>query len=285
VNKAPPVPGSKHIFDEVVIKALVLDWQEDKSEATFEKILQLIDGMVHAIVYTRGIHRYEDMDEIMQKLRIKIWRVLDMFDVERGSIHNFLTIVVHNTLGHINTELINRAARFCSTESLNGERSILDRTPAPETDTSPTDDLTYRLMQVRTTRHDPQELEAQRWLVKSFIDAGFLIRRYEAANAMTKVYGIPGDRSRQLYDETLVEIRRQVIEFIKIPKAGKMRGTRQKPLAPLRDSMSEERFDKLVFLLRGIAPSVRLCTLEIIDGYRLARPLFENEYVANIQVQ
>jgi hypothetical protein len=281
VNKQAPAPKPKQIFDEEVIKALVLDWQEDHSETTFEKILELIDGMVHAIVYTRGIHRYEDMDEIMQKLRIKIWRVLDKFDIERGmveggSIHNFLTIVVHNTLGHINTELINRANRFCSTESLNGEMSILDRTPAPETDMSPTDDVTYRLMQVRTTPHDEKEREAQRWLVKSFIDAGFLIRRYEAANAMTKVYGIPGDRSRQLYDETLVEIRRQVIGCIKIPKAGKMRGTRQKPLAPLRKSMSEERFDKLVFLMRGIAPSVRLCTLEIIDGYRLSRPLFEN---------
>jgi hypothetical protein len=277
LNKIPPAPGAKQIFDETVIKALVLDWQEFHTEACFERILELIDGMVHAIVYTRGIHRYEEMDEIVQKLRIKIWRVLDMFDVERGSIHNFLTIVVHNTLGHINTELINRAARFCSTESMNGERSLLDRTPAPDCDTCGSDDLTYRLMQVKTTRTDAKELDAQRWLVRSFIDSGFLIRRYEAANAMTKVYDIPGDRSRQLYDETLVEIRRQVIQFIKVPHAGKMRGTRQKPLAPLREHLTEERFDKLVFLLRGIAPSVRLSTLEIIDGYRLSRPLFTNE--------
>ena len=277
MNKATPAPGAKQIFDEAVIKALVLEWQETHSEYKFERILELIDGMVHAIVYTRGIHRYEEMDEIIQKLRIKIWRVLDMFDVERGSIHNFLTIVVHNTLGHINTELINRAARFCSTESINGERSLLDRTPAPDTDTCASDDLNYRLMQVKTTRTDDRELDAQRWLVRSFIDSGFLIRRYEAANAMTKVYDIPGDRSRQLYDETLIEIRRQVINFIKIPHAGKMRGTRQKPLAPLREWLSEERFDKLVFLMRGIAPSVRLSTLEIIDGYRLSRPLFSDE--------
>lgn len=277
MSKTPPVPGAKQIFDEVVIKALVLDWQENHSETSFEKILELIDGMIHAIVYTRGIHRYEAMDEIIQKLHIKIWRVLDMFDVQRGSIHNFLTIVVHNTLGHINTELINRAARFCSTESLNGERSLLDHTPAPDGDTAASDDITYRLMQVKTTRDDPRELEAQRWLVRSFIDSGFLIRRYEAANAMTRVYDIPGDQSRRLYDETLVEIRRQVIAFIKVPHAGKMRGTRQKPLAPLRKNLSEERFDKLVFLMRGIAPSVRLSTLEIIDGYRLSRPLFNVE--------
>ncbi len=274
MKSTPPAPGSKHIFDEESIKALVLEWQESPTDTLFAEILDRVDGVIHAIVYTRGIHRYEDLDEIIQKLRIKLWKVLPMFDVERGSLFNFITIVTHNTLGHINTELINRANRFCSTESINGERSILDSTPAPDVDQCNSDDVTYKLMKVRTTRTDPMELDAQRWLVKSFIDAGFLLRRYEAANAMTRVYGIPGDRSRQLYDETLVEIRRQVIDCIKIPKAGKMRGTRQKPLTPFRECLSPARFDKLVFLLRGIAPSVLLSTLEIIDGYRLSRPLF-----------
>jgi hypothetical protein len=269
-KKAP----DKFLSEEETI-ALVNAYVKDRKQEVFEEILDRIDGMVHAIIYERGIHRFEDIDEIMQKLRIKIWRVLPQFDASRGKFFTFVTIVVHNTLGHINTELINRSSRFTSIES-NGESSLLDVLPAPEDYCDVREEVNVNIMNVRTTCTIYKEIKAQRWLVLSFIESQFTIRRHEAANAMVKVFAISKDRSRELYDQTLLELRRQLLHHAKIPtmKLSQLLGTRQKPLAPYLKTQGQERFDKLVFLMRGVAPSVNFNPNVLIDGSNLSKPLF-----------
>ncbi len=268
-------PG-KHFFDEEEVKALVVLYLKDKSEDIFAEILRQIDGVIHAIIYERGIHRYEDMDELVQKIHIKIWRVLGKFDPARGKFYSFITIVTHNTLGHINTELINRSSKFTPLE-INGDKSLLDTLPAKDDDSEMREDVSVNINKILTTCTIDKEINAQRWLVRSFVDSNFSIRRHEAANCMMKVFAISKERSRELYDQTLLEVRRQLLQYAKIPmvKVSQLRGTRQKPLALYFKTQGQERFNKLVFLMRGIAPSANFNPANLIDGSPFSKKLFE----------
>jgi hypothetical protein len=72
-------------------------------------------------------------------------------------------------------------------------------------------DLIARLRMVRTPCTDPFELRAQKWFVESFLDCEFHIKRHQAANCAMQVYGLDHRRSRDLFDLTLVAIRRELI--------------------------------------------------------------------------
>jgi hypothetical protein len=52
---------------------------------------------------------------------------------------------------------------------------------------------------------DETELSAQRWYIESFCADGFEHRRHECADAAMTVYGLSHDRSRELYDLTMLE--------------------------------------------------------------------------------
>jgi DNA-directed RNA polymerase specialized sigma24 family protein len=272
VKKTPGKP----FFDETQVKALVVEYLRTKDGDIFADILNKIDGVIHAIIYERGIHRYEEMDELVQKIHIKIWRVLGKFDPSRGKLYSFITIVTHNTLGHINTELINRSAKLTPLEC-DGERSLLDTLPAKEDSSEMHEDVSVNIKKILTTCTLDKEIAAQRWLVRSFIDSHFSIRRHESANSMMKVFSISKERSRELYDQTLLEVRRQLLQYVKIPivKVSQLRGTRQKPLASYFKTQGQDRFNKLVFLMGGVAPSANFNPNNLIDGSPFSKQLFE----------
>jgi hypothetical protein len=268
-------PG-KPFFDEEEVKALVVEYLKEKDGAIFAQILSKIDGVIHAIIYERGINRYEEMDELVQKLHIKIWRVLPKFDPARGKLYSFITIVAHNTLGHINTELINRSSKFTPIE-VNGERSLIDTLPARDDNSEMHEDVSVNIKKILTCCTIDREIKAQQWLVRSFIESHFSIRRHESANCMMKVFNISKERSRELYDQTLLEVRRQLLQYAKIPavRVSQLRGTRQKPLASYFKTQGQERFNKLVFLMRGVAPSANFNPNNLIDGSPFSKQLFD----------
>ncbi len=270
VNK----PG-RHFFDEEEVKALVVLYLKNKSSDVFAEILRQIDGVINAIIYERGIHRYEEMDELLQKIHIKIWRVLSKFDPARGKLYSFITIVTHNTLGHINTELINRSSKFTPLEC-NGEKSLLDTLQAKDDDAEMREDVGVNIKKILTTCTIDKEINAQRWLVLSFVESNFSIRRHEAANSMMKVFAISKERSRELYDQTILEVRRQLLQYAKIPtvKVSQIKGTRQKALAAYFKTQGQERFNKLVFLMRGSSLSANFNPNNLIDGSVFAYRLF-----------
>jgi len=102
--------------------------------------------------------------------------------------------------------------------------------PARAEDRSAIDDITHRIKSdARTTLTDPVELSAQRWFIESFTADGFESPRHECANAAMAVHSLGHARSRELYDLTMLEVRRVLYDDLKgrqpIP-AGRLLGTR-----------------------------------------------------------
>lgn len=72
----------------------------------------------------------------------------------------------------------------------------------------------------------------QRWLVRGLVDSEFALKRHEASDAMTLVYGLSPVRSRQIHARTLLEVRRQLLDVVELPAVTRANpiGTRGKAL-------------------------------------------------------
>ena len=144
--------------------------------------------------------------------------------------------------------------------------SVIGQLVAKPDDRSGTDDITHKIkMGVKTILSDRLELEAQRWYVESFTDDGFEHRRHECANAAIAVYGLSHASARELYDLTMLEVRRVLYDDVKPPKQaiapGRLLGTRSAWMARYSNLMSSDEFTKFVVLMRNLA----LYVLLIVD--------------------
>jgi hypothetical protein len=113
---------------------------------------------------------------------------------------------------------------------------------------------------VRTPCRDENEIEAQRWLVSSFLDADFGLKRYEAADSMSTVYGLGHGQSRRLFDLTLVSIRRELLTDrpLAFIRPSSLARTRSEAIIRYVRFLSAEEFSRLACLLKDLAPSIVL---------------------------
>jgi hypothetical protein len=261
----------KYSFDEEATQELVLRWQKTKCERTLEDIFRNADGMIRALIFSRGIYQYMETAEVLSSIQFKLWKGLPRFDPTKGRLYSFLTRSIHNRISTLQADTY----KSPNHESLD-EEQWENMNHATDDDGYGVEDLSYRIMQVKTICTDEHELEAQRWLVKSFISSGFHIRRHDAANAMSAVYGINRVRARQLHDYTLLEVRRAVIDGTTPPTVttNDLCGTRQKALRKYANELTQAEFSLLVFLMRNLSSSIIEDVSCVLYGYTTAKPLF-----------
>jgi hypothetical protein len=122
------------------------------------------------------------------------------------------------------------------------------------------DDLAHRIRSsVKTTLTDSVEVAAQRWYVDSFLDGAFELRRHQCADAAMQVYGVSHDRSRELYDLTVLEVRR--VLYPDLPPrqpiaAGRLLGTRCAWMTRYAHLMDAVEFTKFVTLTKNLSPFI-----------------------------
>jgi len=97
--------------------------------------------------------------------------------------------------------------------------------------------------------------------IESFLADGFDSRRHECANAAMSVHNLSHERSRELYDLTMLEVRRLVYDVLPPRQpitAGRLLGTRAVWMTRYAPLMSASEFSKFVVLMRDLAPYVLL---------------------------
>jgi hypothetical protein len=115
-------------------------------------------------------------------------------------------------------------------------------------DYSIADDLAHRIRcEAKTMLTDTQEVDAQRWFIDSFTDDGFASRRHACADACMNVYQMSHARSRELYDLTMLEVRRALYDDVKrrepiVP--GRLLGTRSAWMARYSPLLTESEFTR-----------------------------------------
>jgi hypothetical protein len=153
-----------------------------------------------------------------------------------------------------------RAAAARYTELSN---SIAAALVSKSEDRSAVDDIAHRIKAgAKTALTDQVELSAQRWYVESFTQDGFESRRHECANVAMGVHQLSHARSRELYDLTMLEVRRILYDDVahKRPAIlpGQLNGTKLAWLTRYAPLMSPAEFKRFVVLMRDLAPYLLL---------------------------
>jgi hypothetical protein len=199
--------------------------------------------------------RYRSSDELLSDVNFKLVRAVEKFDPAQGFALTFMSKVIANVLF---TSVANARKDLQWNRKLS--KNVLNSlvTNGEIEGRHAVEDLAHRIRRgVRTTLEDAKEQDVQRWFVASFCDEGFAQCRYEWADAAIAVFGLTHDRSRELYDLTMLEVRRVLYDDLpsrqSIP-AGRLLGTRFAWMARYQSLLTAEEFTKLVVLMRGLSP-------------------------------
>ena len=245
--------GTNYYFDPEYARERIETFNCSGDSQALDDLLRHVEPLAKSILEYRCTTKYENVDELLSRIRIKLWRSLRLYDPERGTAFSFCAKIISSTAQSIVGEVWNRQERFLSLSD--ADRCTV---PADVSSSEAIAEIEYRVRQVKTGCTDPFELDAQKWFVESFIDCGFHIRRHEAADSAMKVYGLDHARSRQLFDLTMVAVRRELLPVrrLQMVTSFQLRGTKIQALIRYAKYLSTDEFTRLAVLLRDVAPSV-----------------------------
>jgi Sigma-70 region 2 len=202
-SKHNPNGGATPHCDNGRIESLIAEYQATRNVETLAAIVALTRDRALTLIRFHRTTRYRSEDELLSDVNFRLIRAVDKFDPTRGHAFSFISQVVTNSLRTSVTTARKRPKQYVR----------LDKTVAGKLRTNGetesryvVDDVVYRIKgAAKTTLTDETELSAQRWYIESFCADGFEHRRHECADAAMTVYGLSHDRSRELYDLTMLE--------------------------------------------------------------------------------
>jgi hypothetical protein len=255
----PDGNGSKHL-DNGQLEAAIARHQNGEVAALAE-IVRLIQPRTETMIRFYGTNRYKPEDELLSDVHWKMLRAVGKFDSARGSGFSFVSHVIFTALRTAVTSVRKNGNRFTELDE-----ALVSTLPANgATDPSGQegiDDLAHRIRSgIKTTVTDPTEQDVQRWYVTSFVDGAFGLPRHECANAAMAVYSLSHERSRELYDLTLLSVRRLVYDDLPsrpLIAPGRLAGTRCAWMMRYRPLLSDTELTKFTVLLRNLSPYLLL---------------------------
>ena len=197
--------NGQHYFNSDYARQLIETFNRCGDMQAINELLKHVEPLAKSILEYRNTTQHASVDELLSRIRIKLWRSLRLYDAERGTAFSFVARIIQSISYSAVSDAWNRSERFCE---LNGENYYH---PCGADSAQMVADIESRVRSIKTPCTDLDELEAQRWFANSFLDCEFHIRRHQAANCAMQVFRLDYVRSRWLFDLTLLSIRRELI--------------------------------------------------------------------------
>jgi hypothetical protein len=256
-SKHHPAGGATSHLDNARLEEIITRYQTQGDVESLGEIVKLTQTRAQTLIRFYKTTRYRPEDELLSDVNWKLMRAVDKFDPAKGSAFTFVSQVIWSTLSTSVMSAKRSAQKYAEFDS-----SLANRLPANAENLDGLHDLRHRIKaSVKTTLTDESELSTQRWYVDSFTAEGFDARRHDCADAAMAVYGLSHSRSRELYDLTMLEVRRVLYDDVKkrpqvVP--GRLTGTKLAWLIRYAPLLSAAEFTKLAVVMRDLAPYVLL---------------------------
>lgn len=200
-SKHHPCGGATAHCNNNAIERAISDYQAHHDLASLTAIVSLTQDRAEALIRFRRTSRIIPECELLSDVHCKLLRSIDKFDPSKGTAFSFVSQVVLNALCTSVTNARRYQNRY---RELDGEVNNL---PAAVHDDAGVADLTHRIRaEVKTTLKDQRERDIQRWYVTSFCDQSFAQCRHQCADAAMAVHSLSHERSREIYDLSILEV-------------------------------------------------------------------------------
>ncbi len=248
-----PNGGSNWNFDNEAVQSRLLLWQENRDPQLMEEVLMM--SRPHIVQMLRS-YRELGYEETTNSALAKLWKSAHLYNPERGTAFSFVSRVAATTACNVLGELRRLRDRYRAMET-----DYWDSLAAPGFDSYGVVDFREKIYaELKSRRRLQCERSAQKWLVASGIDSAFVLRRFEVANAMMKVYGLGHLQSRELYDETQLELRRLFLSerTIRPVEPQDLLHTKGRAFIRFAAYLDSEQFSCLITLMKDLAPRLIL---------------------------
>jgi hypothetical protein len=199
--------------------------------------------------------------ELLSNVHFKLLRSVAKFDPAKGSAFTYVSKIIDSSLRTRVTATRKNWLRNCELSD-----EVINTLPAKTDDRTTLDDVVQRIRDAaRTMLSEPLEIEAQRWFIASFCDEGFAHRRHACADACMGAFSLSHARSRELYDLTMLEVRRALYGDVKRREQiapGRLYGTRAHWMARYAPLLTETEFTRFAVLMRDLAPYLLLLIVD-----------------------
>jgi hypothetical protein len=249
--------GSTHHCDSTGLEEAIARYQTGGDVESLGEIVRLTQNRTKTLIRFYQTTKYRPEDELLSDVNWKLLRSVSKFDPTKGSAFTFVSQVIWSALSTSVMATRREAKRYSELDE-----KLTNKLPAAVECRDAVDDLTHRIKaSVKTTLTDESELATQRWYVDSFTAEGFDARHHECADAAMAVYSLSHARSRELYDLTMLEVRRVLYDDVQrrpqvVP--GRLTGTKLAWLIRYAPLLSAQEFTKFTVLMRDLAPYVVL---------------------------
>lgn len=286
-----PNNGASEIFSSEYAASLITKFNASGDHESLNALLVHVEPLARQVLEYRASTKFEELDELLSRVRLKLWKSVRLFDPAKGTAFTFCATVIRSASMSAVGESWRRGERYCEITEAKACTS-----PAEVASREAMADIEHRVRQTKSACTDGYERRAQRWLVLSFLDSGFNLKRHEAADGAMRAFSISHPRSRQLFDLTMLSVRRELIGEKRLPviHPDLLRGSKLEPLRRYGVFLSQNDFSKLAVLMKDLAPNLVLAmrpenigairrgepepTLDnlrlVLNGEPNARPLF-----------
>jgi hypothetical protein len=257
-SKHNPAGTSPH-FDNEGVTELIGRYQALGDPEALAGIVTKAQERAKTLIRFFGTARHLSEPELLSDINFKLLRTIAKFDPAKGTAFTFLSQVISTSLCTSVSNARKTASRYSELDE--GIASTLPASTEGElAERAAVDDLAHRIRsQVKTTLSDESELSTQRWFIDSFVEDGFAANRCQCANAAMSVFNLTHARSRELYDLSMLEVRRVLYPGLSARPpilAGRLIGTRASWMLRFRPLMDESEFSKFFVLVRDLSPFV-----------------------------
>jgi hypothetical protein len=249
--------GTSPHLDNAQLEQAIGRYQIQGDTESLGEIVRLTQARAQTLIRFYHTTRYRPEDELLSDVNWKLMRAVGKFDPSKGSAFTFVSQVIWSTLSTSVMTAKRSAQKYAEFDA-----ALANRLPVNIENRDAVEDLTHRIKaRVKTTLSDERELSTQRWYVESFTAEGFDARRHDCADAAMAVYGLSHARSRELYDLTMLEVRRVLYDDVKhrpciVP--GHLIGTRLGWIVRYAHLLTKDEFTRFAVLMRELAPYVLL---------------------------
>jgi HK97 family phage major capsid protein len=271
---------SECLFPEVQAQTLLREWQKTGNIDLIDDICRLCQPTVQKLISVRQTFLFLPREELESYCLEQIARRLmsKKYNAERGRLYTYIQRIAECVL----ITRVRRETKWTRRMTVLDEPLENSLHTDGEDSRHVVDHLLHVIAQIRTPFTKENEKAASRWLTRNLVESNFTFWRWDAANAMGVVFALSPSQSRQIYDSTVLEIRRVCLsEHRTKPVTGfGLRGTRDRSLLKYKARLSPADFSKLCILMHGLAPrqliDSGLYSLdEILHGLPRGRVLFE----------
>jgi len=106
--------GTKRYFDSDAARGWIEDYNRTGNAQSLNDLLEHIEPLARSILEYRSTTEHESIDELLSRIRIKVWQSIRLFDPARGSAFSFCAMIVSRAAMSAVAQSWNWSERFCA---------------------------------------------------------------------------------------------------------------------------------------------------------------------------